>query len=443
MNGFILQCTHFFQYSFGHFRAFHTHTFLTLVVTIILTFPQLTNCQQKSSCVSCHLEEVNEDHEKLVKDFLNGAHAKRGIGCEGCHGGDPQAEDAADAMDPDIGYIGIPARHDIPAMCARCHADPNYMRAYNPNISTDQYSKYLISGHGKRLTKSHDPKVAVCTSCHGTHDILPPNDPSSSTYSLNIPATCAKCHSDSAYMAGRNIPTNQFAEFSHSVHGEALLKKGDRSAPSCTGCHGSHEARRPDPQGVANTCAQCHSYNRELFIASPHKAAHEKHNYPECEVCHGNHDIKKTSDDMLISETAGVCQKCHDPGTKGMLAAITMKAAIDTLKMSITNAKAVVEIVRNYGMSTEDPEYQLRQANDKLVQSRAVIHAFAPDKVALVALEGRNIALQAENQGKEILEQYNFRRRGFILSVIVILILSFLLTVKIRALDSEQYAQKQ
>lgn len=402
---------------------------------IILILPLQAVCQQNSSCISCHLEEIDEVHEKMVNDFLNSAHAKRGIGCEGCHGGDPTAEDASDAMDPDIGYVGIPARHEIPAMCAKCHADPNYMRAYNPNISTDQYSKYLISGHGQRLTKSRDSKVAVCTSCHGTHDIQPSNEPSSSTYVQNIPFTCATCHSDSAYMAGRNIPTNQFEEYAQSVHGEALLKKGDRSAPSCAGCHGSHEARRPDPQGVANTCAQCHSYNRELFIASPHKAAHEKHKYPECEVCHGNHNIKKTSDEMLVSEDSGVCQKCHEPGSAGMLAAITMKASIDSLKTSIVRAKELIELVRNYGMNTEEPEYQIRQANDKLVQSRALIHTFTPDKVSLVTLEGENVAMLAEEQGKEILEQYNFRKKGFIFSVIVILVLSFLLTIKIRALD--------
>jgi hypothetical protein len=117
-----------------------------------------------------------------------------------------------------------------------------------------------------------------------------------------------------------------------------------------------------------------------------------------------------------------------------MVAALTMRAAIDSLSYSIENAKRLVELVRTYGMNTEDPEYQLRQAHDKLVQSRALIHTFTPDKVSLVALEGKTIAVQAEDQGKEILEQYNFRRRGFIFSVIVILVLSALLTVKIRSL---------
>ncbi len=406
--------------------------YLFLLTIFVLANP--AKAQPKSSCVSCHLEEIDEDHAKLVGEYQNDVHAKRGVGCEGCHGGDPTAEEAEDAMSEDAGYIGKPARHEIPAMCARCHADPNYMRGFNPNIPTDQYSKYLISGHGKRLSKNHDPKVAVCTSCHGTHGILAPNDPSSSVYSLNIPHTCAKCHSDSAYMAGRNLPTNQFNLYSHSVHGEALLGRGDRAAPTCTGCHGSHEARRPEPSGVANTCAQCHSYNRELFVASPHKAAHEKNNYPECEVCHGNHSITKTSDDMLISDSAGVCQKCHKEGSKGLLTAIAMKTSIDSLKMMISTAKSVVEMARTYGMSSEEPEYQLRQAHTKLVQARALIHTFSAEKVTPATSEGIQMAIEANNQGQDLMNQYNFRRRGFILSVMIILLLSVLLTVKIRSL---------
>ena len=401
---------------------------------IIFAVANSAKPQQPSTCVTCHQEEIDEDHTKLVGEYLDDVHAKRGVGCEGCHGGDPTAEEADEAMDEAAGYKGKPARHEIPAMCARCHADPSYMRGFNPNIPTDQYSKYLISGHGKRLTKSRDSKVAVCTSCHGAHGILAPDDPSSLVYTLNIPHTCAKCHSDSTYMAGRNIPTNQFELYAHSVHGEALLNRDDRAAPSCAGCHGSHEARRPEPSGVANTCAQCHNYNRELFVASPHKAAHEKHNYPECEVCHGNHAITKTSDEMLYSDSAGVCQKCHDEGSKGLLTAAAMRASIDSLKMMINTARGVVEMARTYGMSSEEPEYQLRQAHNKLVQARALIHTFSSEKVVPATSEGMQLAIEANNQGQELMNQYNFRRRGFVLSVVVILLLSVLLTIKIRSL---------
>lgn len=417
--------------------------FCLLTIFILAGNSDRACAQETSSCISCHLEEVDDEHTELVESFMEGVHQKRGISCVDCHGGNASAEDMDDAMDSEAGYIGAPARENIPEFCASCHADPGYMRGFNPNLSTDQYSKYLISGHGRLLKKSGDKKVAVCTSCHGVHGILASNDPLSPTFTLNVPYTCASCHSDSVHMSGRGIPVTQFSEYELSVHGRALLEKGDRAAPSCAGCHGSHEARRPDPSGVANTCAQCHNYIRELFVSSPHKKAHDENDYPECEVCHGNHAIVKPTDSLLYSAGGGVCGDCHESDSKGMLAAKVMRHSIDLLKANIDSAWAVIEIVRQYGMDTEEPEYQIRQARNKLVQSRAVIHAFSPEKVNEVTQEGNLLAKEAGEFGQDLLSQYDFRRKGFILSVIVILALSFLLTIKIRSLKNNGDSSKK
>jgi hypothetical protein len=37
---------------------------------------------------------------------------------------------------------------------------------------------------------------AVCTDCHGVHDILKADDPKSSVNPANLLATCQKCHPD-------------------------------------------------------------------------------------------------------------------------------------------------------------------------------------------------------------------------------------------------------
>lgn len=87
-------------------------------------------------------------------------------------------------------------------------------------------------------------------------------------------------------------------------------------------------------------------------------------------------------------------------------------------------------------MDAEKAEYQLRLASDELVKSRVLIHAFDPARVTEVTRQGAEIALQASGAGQELLEQFDFRRRGFILSVVVILALSGLLTIKIRSLPS-------
>jgi hypothetical protein len=38
--------------------------------------------------------------------------------------------------------------------------------------------------------------AAVCTDCHGVHDIQSAKDPSSSTMQANLTRTCQKCHPD-------------------------------------------------------------------------------------------------------------------------------------------------------------------------------------------------------------------------------------------------------
>lgn len=199
-----------------------------------------------NSCVSCHLE-MGDEMAAPVEGMKEDVHTQQGLSCADCHGGDPEAGldgDAEASMDPAKGYIGIPKRTDIPKFCARCHDDPNYMRRFNPRVSTDQFSRYKTSVHGKSLQKG-DSKVATCTDCHGVHGILDAKDSRSSVYPLNISNMCGKCHADEEYMKEYDIPTDQITAYQNSIHGKALLEKGDQAAPACNDCHGNHGATPP------------------------------------------------------------------------------------------------------------------------------------------------------------------------------------------------------
>ena len=70
-------------------------------------------------------------------------------------------------------------------------------------------------------------KAAVCSDCHGEHEVLAPNDPTSPVFRANVPKTCSKCHSDEA------------AQFAKSIHGK-VLADGNTEGPVCTTCHGVH-----------------------------------------------------------------------------------------------------------------------------------------------------------------------------------------------------------
>ena len=196
-------------------------------------------------CGVCHSDvRVEADH---------GVHKSEGIGCVSCHGGDANAITVEAAHRAP--FRAALARQDIPALCASCHSDVARMRPYN--LPSDQYALYQTSRHGLQLAKGDD-QVAVCTDCHGVHEIRPTDDPTSSVFTRNIPRTCGRCHGDLKLMAAYGKKDNPVTDFAAGVHGKALAG-GNDSAPACTRCHGSHGATPPGVGDVAKVCGQCHT----------------------------------------------------------------------------------------------------------------------------------------------------------------------------------------
>jgi len=318
--------------------------------------PKTTKPQQPSSCVTCHSSEAwfAEQHIKeIVDNFRGGVHFAVGIGCEDCHGGNPDpavSRSVDDAMDSDFApnpFIGVPRPEEIPAFCGRCHSDPSYMRRYQPDPRVDQTREYLTSQHGRRLLELGDTKVATCVDCHGIHGILAPSDPQSPVYPTNVAKTCKKCHGDPEYMegytteSGAPLPVDQYDRWTQSVHAAAMFEKEDLTAPTCNDCHGNHGAAPPGVESVAFVCGQCHGREAELFRASPKHAGFQSHNefiqgmgpgacanchedpepqarltdiveFSECSTCHQNHSIVRPSVAMLAPLPTIPCAFCHE-----------------------------------------------------------------------------------------------------------------------------------
>ncbi len=393
-----------------------------------LSFAQPTN-----TCMLCH-QELDGNLKVNVEEIKNDVHFKRGLSCVDCHGGDSTKEDMAQSMDAAKGFIARPARNDIPNFCARCHANPDFMRAYNPNIPMDQLTKYNTSQHGK-LNMQGDGKVAVCTSCHGFHGIRPKTDPLSKTYITNIPKLCSGCHSDKEYMKPYSIATNQMEEYEQSVHGQALLIKGDRAAPACNSCHGSHDAILPRTSSIGNVCAQCHTLQRDLFIKSPHKAAHEKLNLPECEVCHGNHKILPAQDEMVGVESPSLCLNCHDQNSAGYETAGLMRESLEALKTKIDAAKNLAQEANKLGMEVSEAEFEINEARNALTKARSYVHSFSAASVKDITKQGIDTANKAGQQGSGAIKEFHFRRKGYLFSVVIILFIALLIYLKIKELD--------
>jgi cytochrome b subunit of formate dehydrogenase len=71
--------------------------------------------------------------------------------------------------------------------CGECHDTP----AQGARASS--YQTYASSYHGQ-VTRLGGLMAARCSDCHGSHDILPLNDPASSVNKHNLIETCGRCH---------------------------------------------------------------------------------------------------------------------------------------------------------------------------------------------------------------------------------------------------------
>ncbi len=108
-------------------------------------------------------------------------------------------------------------------LCAGCHGNKELMTKYE--ISTDVLKTYLDDFHGKTVGFYQEqasevwPDVAVCTDCHGVHDMKHADDPGSRVIKENLVTTCRKCHPD----ASTNFPAAWLSHYEPSLDKAPLV----------------------------------------------------------------------------------------------------------------------------------------------------------------------------------------------------------------------------
>ncbi len=418
----------------------------------------------RNNCILCHTDRDMQDEETLwyirqkdaggsvlvLENYVNDVHFRKGLSCAGCHGGSPSDTEMSDEIYerwPDSS-VRKKDRTWIPGFCGRCHSDPAFMRGFNPGLPTDQLAKYRTSKHGQLLLGKGDSKAAQCVSCHGVHGIQRSNSRKSPTNKMNIPATCGKCHANAEYMAGYKkddgtpLPTNQLEQYRESVHGKALLVDGDQGAPVCNDCHGNHAAMPPKLSSVGEVCRTCHSGNGQLFDGSRHKQVFSVHGWPECAKCHGTHDVTKPRDEMMVITPGHLCYDCHTKyapdNPRCNATADHFYGTIRKLEASSGGLAASEEELARKGLDVETLNNIVSEVTDALRQARSAIHAFDRSDFDDVAVAG----LQAADKGQEEVEhlkgEYQFRRRGLMLSLLVMVFLALVLYLKIRQIERRQ-----
>ena len=423
--------------------------------------PQKMEVLLENNCILCHSDSQNHSEDTLftltsgtkgtpghmnLSQVVEDVHFRRGISCAGCHGGDPTADLGHDHVKEWPEKDRQKNRAWVVQFCARCHADPAKMHDFNPSLPTDQLAKFKDSPHGRALIEKHDDRAPSCVSCHGVHGIRPAKDPQSTVYKQRVPETCGACHSDAQKMAGFTradgslLPTTQLADYRTSVHGHALLERGDLGAPACNTCHGNHAASPPGVAQVSRSCSLCHSANASLFDGSKHKHAFDQHNWPECGQCHSNHAIKKTHDEMLAMGPGQLCVGCHQQFAKTNPECIPtadyFHKTITGLDAERENLAAISEKLASKGLDIEPISNQLTELTDTLKKARTYVHSFSRSTFQQVAAPGEEAAKRGEELVKNARGEFRYRQAGLFVSIGLIGLLMIAIYLKLRQLEA-------
>jgi hypothetical protein len=247
------------------------------------------------------------------QEFESSVHGEQGYLCVQCHTDIEGYPHPAPPANTRRGFTISQYR-----TCAKCHQD--------------KYNATLDSVHQKALAAGNY-EAAVCTDCHGVHDIRPAGEPRS-----QIPQTCRKCH------------TQIYDLYRESVHGHALIGGGNPDVPSCVDCHGVHDIQGPSTNDrfrlfSPQICARCHAdadlmakygistHVFDTYVSDFHGTTvtlfqkvtpDQQTNKPVCIDCHGVHDIDSVEDPnspVIKQNLVQTCRKCHPDATTNFPAA--------------------------------------------------------------------------------------------------------------------------
>jgi predicted CXXCH cytochrome family protein len=259
-------------------------TFLLILLALGQTLgakPAAKSDSNSDLCLGCHGERsfTTKKGSRTVslfvdsKKFAGSVHGP--MGCTSCHA--------------DLAGADFPHPTPKKVVCGTCH--------------DDEQKLYANSVHGKANARGNMVAPA-CVDCHGNHDILHVKDKNSAVAPLRIPYICGSCHRENA-PAQKNLPLDQqsiLENYTESIHGEGLMKKGLAVAANCASCHTPHNILPPSDanssisrKNIAATCTKCHAEIEFVHRKIIKGALWEKESsvLPACVDCHQPHKVRK------------------------------------------------------------------------------------------------------------------------------------------------------
>jgi cytochrome b subunit of formate dehydrogenase len=281
---------------------------------------------EKVECGLCHTD-VQEAYEESLHGYALERGNPAAPNCGSCHG----VHDILPGEDPRSRTHA--SRRT--AVCADCHGDAG-LRTTDPLVTLPQtVGTFGESVHGQ----AQNGKAASCIHCHGVHDLRGPLDPDSRIHPFNVAATCGACHKEIRETFDRSIHGRALAAGLHdsptcsSCHGEHLILSPDNP-----------EARTYGAKIAAETCGVCHNrqemiakYSLESDAVDSYEDSYHgwavQRNYESaatCISCHTAHAVlpaEHPDSTVHSANVEGTCKQCHPRADSRFAASYDHRAA--------------------------------------------------------------------------------------------------------------------
>lgn len=188
--------------------------FLFFSVVVLISALASAEVRADNACIACHQRlapSPGRSHD--FREWEKSVHAKKGVACENCHGGDPTEEDTVKAHQKILRpyQAKSPTSYaQIPETCGKCHAP--------------ELEEFKKSAHYKELKQGGI--APNCVTCHGSMaiGILEPRQ---------LEQTCSLCHRERSF-AKEALVTMNLAGAAVRTWGEKLeeAKKRGQANPA-------------------------------------------------------------------------------------------------------------------------------------------------------------------------------------------------------------------
>ncbi|MCW8930467.1 MAG: multiheme c-type cytochrome, partial [Gammaproteobacteria bacterium] len=186
-------------------------------------------------CLTCHGDEKEKtdvrDDGSEVKIFVHREQIEASIhgkqSCNSCH----------------ITIDRVPHREapEVIVGCIECHKDTWEEYKDDPDgkhkrlkVVNEQIESFMQSIHAQPNSLDQSKTNATCYDCHDAHNVGELGSIQRADKRLKNPEVCGSCHE------------KELTDYRTSIHGKAVLEKGDSESAVCSDCHTTHEIASPE-----------------------------------------------------------------------------------------------------------------------------------------------------------------------------------------------------